>query len=237
MRDGLLRIDIPALPETPDVNVSVSAAAPTEDLSEPRASAQLPVPGCAAEDVTVVIKEQPSSRTLLIFARGSLLERLRLPMRSLPAQAAAWCVNGLLSVSVPLRAVSEEAVPINATALRLPETPSTDVSLLSTPVPGLAATDISATLRGRALQITSAKAPAGGRPLALSLRLPPGLHASDLRASCQHGLLNITTARPAPMRRTVPLNAPEPAAAEAEMVEAEPEAAGPTAEPEAAEAA
>jgi len=235
MRDGLLRIDIPALPETPDVNVSVSAAAPTEDLSEPRASAQLPVPGCAAEDVTVVIKEQPSSRTLLIFARGSLLERLRLPMRSLPAQATAWCVNGLLSVSVPLRAVSEEAVPINASAL--PDTPSTHVSLLSAPVPGLAAADISATLRGRALQVTSSKAPAGGRPLALSLRLPPGLHASDLRASCQHGLLNITTARPAPMRRTVPLNAPEPAAAEAEMVEAEPEAAGPTAEPEAAEAA
>jgi hypothetical protein len=98
-------------------------------------------------------------------------------------------VDGLLSISIPLTPEHIESVPI--AAVRSDEL-GCDISLLEALAPGLSAADISAQIRGHSLIVTSAKAPVGGQPLRIALRLPPSIElAAHLRAACENGLLTI----------------------------------------------
>jgi len=130
-----------------------------------------------------------TQRRFLYINGRDVHEVMRLPSRCRPDLGTASCVDGLLSISIPLTPEHIESVPI--AAVRSDEL-GCDISLLEALAPGLSAADISAQIRGHSLIVTSAKAPVGGQPLRIALRLPPSIElAAHLRAACENGLLTI----------------------------------------------
>lgn len=222
LKDGVLRVTLPKLAPLADVSVPVSSTPLPEELPEPRATATLALPGTAAEGVSVTISQTHAGvKSVRISARG-VQEVMRLPFRARAAEAQASCVNGVFNFSVPLTPEAVADVPVAES--KYPEDCS-DLRLLEAAVPGLAAADISAQMRGRSLSVTSTKAPLGARPLSYSLRLPASVEdASHIHAFCLHGQLTVAAATTQPQRRTVTLNAaasrPNTPDGDAQMAEA-----------------
>jgi HSP20 family molecular chaperone IbpA len=219
--DGVLRVAVPkAAPET--FAVKVEAEPLPETLSEPRAQVALALPGLGAGDVSATITRD---RALLLHVRGAsaafgfVHETLRLPERADPAAARAAMVNGIFSFSAPITPEAVTPVPVAAAEAPRAEGAAAakgeELLLLEGAVPGLAASDFSAEVRGRTLTVASSKpvATGGRRAVRRSVLLPPNMAASDVAVVCMHGLLRVTARRPAPpARAAVPLSSTQPAA-------------------------
>jgi len=228
--DGILRVAVPKMPVA-EHSIPVAAALPSTNSDAdnnndgPRKHERtdgeeftLRVPGFAPSDISVNLK---STGHLVVEGRserrgcqGSHFKKhIRLARAAAPDRVTAACADGLLTIAVapspgdaqldvPVLAEEPAAAAMEADGDTAVPTPAGRVTLLRQAVPGLAAKDLSVTVKDGVVRASGKADQSAGarccfRRVAFEARLPAGAAAGSVAASCEHGVLVVTCSSPA----------------------------------------